>query len=99
MTCTDTRHGGYLHAKVGVKKDGTITALTLEAVLNKGAYYSFGAEIFGTLGIMNITPPESAVIASDLAVKSADVYLGFADRFTGTMIISGEVADVTPGSG
>ena len=55
MTCTDTRHGGYLHAKVGVKKDGTITALTLEAVLNKGAYYSFGAEIFGTLGIMNIT--------------------------------------------
>ena len=52
---------------------------------------------FGTsaLGIMNITPPESAVIASDLAVKSAGVYLGFADRFTGTMIISGEVADVT----
>jgi ethanolamine utilization protein EutS len=47
------------------------------------------------LGIMNITPPESAVIASDIAVKSADVYLGFADRFTGTMIISGEIADVT----
>jgi ethanolamine utilization protein EutS len=44
---------------------------------------------------MNITPPESAVIASDIAVKSADVYLGFADRFTGTMIISGEIADVT----
>ena len=47
------------------------------------------------LGIMNITPPESAVIASDIAIKSADVYLGFADRFTGTMIISGEIADVT----
>ncbi len=51
--------------------------------------------IYTKLGLKNITPPESAVIASDLAVKSADVYLGFADRFTGTMIISGEVADVT----
>ena len=47
------------------------------------------------LGIMNITPPESAVIASDIAIKAADVYLGFADRFTGTVIITGELADVT----
>ncbi|MDD3279162.1 MAG: BMC domain-containing protein [Lachnospiraceae bacterium] len=47
------------------------------------------------IGIMNMTPPESAVIASDIAVKSGDVYLGFADRFTGTLIISGEIADVT----
>ena len=47
------------------------------------------------IGIMNMTPPESAVIASDIAVKSGDIYLGFADRFTGTLIISGEIADVT----
>lgn len=47
------------------------------------------------IGIMNMTPSESAVIASDIAVKSGDVYLGFADRFTGTMIITGEIADVT----
>ena len=47
------------------------------------------------IGIMNMTPPESAVIASDIAVKSANVYLGFADRFTGTLIITGEIADVT----
>jgi ethanolamine utilization protein EutS len=47
------------------------------------------------LGIMNMTPPESTVIASDIALKSADVYLGFADRFTGTLIISGEIAEVT----
>ena len=48
---------------------------------------------YGTsaIGIMNMTPPESAVIAADIAVKSGDVYLGFADRFTGT----GEIADVT----
>ena len=46
------------------------------------------------IGIMNMTPPESAVIASDIAVKSGDVYLGFADRFTGTLIITGEISDV-----
>ena len=37
------------------------------------------------IGIMNMTPPESAVIASDI---------GFADRFTGTLIITGEISDV-----
>ncbi len=47
------------------------------------------------IGIMNMTPPESAVIASDIAVKSGNVYLGFADRFTGSMIITGDIADVT----
>ena len=41
-----------------------------------------------------MTPPESAVIASDIAVKSGNVYLGFADRFTGTLIITGEISDV-----
>ena len=46
------------------------------------------------IGIMNMTPPESAVIASDIAVKSGNVYLGFADRFTGTLIITGELSDV-----
>ena len=44
------------------------------------------------IGIMNMTPPESAVIASDIAVKSGN--LGFADRFTGTLIITGEISDV-----
>ena len=41
------------------------------------------------IGIMNMTPPESAVIASDIAVKSGNVY-----RFTGTLIITGEISDV-----
>ena len=51
---------------------------------------------YGTsaIGIMNMTPPESAVIASDIAVKSGNIYLGFADRFTGTLIITGNLSDV-----
>ena len=46
------------------------------------------------IGIMNMTPMESVVIASDIAVKSGDVYLGFAERFSGTLIITGELAAV-----
>ena len=42
------------------------------------------------IGIMNMTPPESAVIATDIAVKSGNVDLGF----TGTLIITGEISDV-----
>ena len=33
------------------------------------------------IGIMNMTPPESAVIASDIAVKSGNIYLGFCRSF------------------
>ncbi|SFK92079.1 ethanolamine utilization protein EutS [Lachnospiraceae bacterium KH1T2] len=47
------------------------------------------------IGIMDMTPPESAIIASDIAVKSGDIYLGFADRFTGTLIITGQIEAVT----
>lgn len=46
------------------------------------------------IGILNVTPPESAVIASDIAVKSGDIYLGFVDRFSGTLIITGRVSEV-----
>ena len=41
--------------------------------LNPQVNYSASA-----IGVMNMTPPESAVIASDIAVKSGDIYLGFA---------------------
>lgn len=45
------------------------------------------------IGIMNMTPPESAVIASDIAVKAKHLPW-IADRFTGTLIITGEISDV-----
>lgn len=46
------------------------------------------------IGILNITPPESAVIAADIAVKAGDIYLGFVDRFSGSLIITGILSDV-----
>ena len=46
------------------------------------------------IGIITVSPPESAVIASDISVKSGDVYLGFVDRFSGSLIITGTVSEV-----
>lgn len=46
------------------------------------------------IGIMTMIPYETSVIAADIATKSADIYLGFVDRFSGTLIITGEHAEV-----
>ena len=46
------------------------------------------------IGILSMSPAEISVIAGDLAVKSADIELGFIDRFSGTLIITGRIAEV-----
>lgn len=48
----------------------------------------------GALGIFTITPSEAAMIAADIAGKSADITLGFIDRFNGSLVISGDVSAV-----
>ena len=54
---SDTRHGGYMHARLGAKKDGTFVALDTAAKLNTGAYCTFGVElpaVCGTAGTYHI---------------------------------------------
>lgn len=46
------------------------------------------------IGILSMSPAEISVIAGDLAIKSANVDLGFIDRFSGTLIFTGRVAEV-----
>lgn len=48
----------------------------------------------GSIGIMTITPSEGAMIAADIASKSADIRVGFVDRFNGSLVITGDVAAV-----
>lgn len=48
----------------------------------------------GAIGIMTITPSEAAIIAADAASKAGDIQLGFLDRFTGSLVITGDVASV-----
>ena len=46
----------------------------------------------GAIGIFTITPSEAAMIAADVASKAADVSIGFVDRFSGSLVITGDVA-------
>ncbi|WP_372995922.1 BMC domain-containing protein [Lutispora sp.] len=46
------------------------------------------------LGILTITPSEAAIIAADIATKSAAVEIGFLDRFSGSLVITGDVSDI-----
>jgi len=47
-----------------------------------------------SIGIMTMSPAETAVIAADIAMKSSSIDLGFVDRFSGTLIITGTVSNV-----
>ena len=48
----------------------------------------------GALGIMTITPSEAAIIGADVATKAAEVDIVFVDRFSGSLVICGDVASV-----
>lgn len=46
------------------------------------------------IGIITMTPSETAIIAGDISTKRARVDLGFLDRFSGTLIITGRFSEV-----
>lgn len=47
-----------------------------------------------SIGLIRFTPWESVVVAADIAIKSANVQICFMDRFCGSLIVSGKLADV-----
>ncbi len=48
----------------------------------------------GAIGIVTMSPAETAIIAGDIAIKASGSDLGFVDRFSGTLIITGTVSSV-----
>ena len=46
------------------------------------------------IGIVTMSPAETAIIAGDIAIKTSGVELGFVDRFSGTLIVTGRVSEV-----
>ncbi|MDY3251311.1 MAG: BMC domain-containing protein [Candidatus Choladocola sp.] len=46
------------------------------------------------IGILSMSPAEISVIAGDIALKNANIDMGFIDRFSGTLIYTGKVAEV-----
>ena len=46
------------------------------------------------IGIVTMSPAEYAIIAADIALKTSGAELGFVDRFSGTLIVTGTVSEV-----
>lgn len=73
-----------------------ITLAHLIAHPNKMVYKKLGLsdEYSEAIGILTITPSEAAIIAADVATKAAGVEIGFVDRFSGSLVILGDVSSV-----
>jgi ethanolamine utilization protein EutS len=54
-------------------------------------------ETTSAIGILTITPSEGAIIAADVATKASGVEIGFLDRFSGSLVVSGDVGSVEEG--
>jgi ethanolamine utilization protein EutS len=54
-------------------------------------YERLGIDNKGAIGILTISPFEASIIAADIATKTSDVEIGFLDRFTGSVVIAGDV--------
>lgn len=74
---------------IGVSEASIYKNLGLDIGTNAGADFT-GMSI----GTVHITPPESTIIAADIAVKSGEVIIGFLDRFSGTLILTGPRTEV-----
>lgn len=46
------------------------------------------------IGIITISPSETAIIAADIAMKTSGIEIGFVDRFSGTLITTGTISEV-----
>ena len=46
------------------------------------------------IGVLTLTPSETAIITADLAIKASAIQIGFIDRFSGTLISTGTISDV-----
>ncbi|MEH7109677.1 BMC domain-containing protein [Bacillus sp. JJ1764] len=71
--------------------------LTLAHIIanpDEALYSKLGLGKAGAIGILTLTPTETAIIAADIATKSADIELGYLDRFTGSLVVCGTVSNV-----
>ena len=46
------------------------------------------------IGVVTISPAETAIIIADIATKASGAEIGFVDRFSGTLIITGTFSEV-----
>jgi len=73
-----------------------VTLAHIIAHPDKDLYKKLGlsSEYKDAIGILTLTPSEAAIIAGDIATKSGDIEIGFMDRFSGALLIVGDVGSV-----
>lgn len=73
-----------------------VTLAHLIANPQKSIYKKLGLsdEYNDAIGILTITPGEAAIIAADVATKAASIEIGFLDRFSGSLVIVGDISSV-----
>lgn len=73
-----------------------VTLAHLIAHPNIDIYKKMGLNVENknAIGILTITPGEAAIIAADIATKSGAIEIGFLDRFSGTLVITGDVSSI-----
>lgn len=50
--------------------------------------------IKSAIGILTMSPGETSIIGADVAIKASDIKLGFIDRVSGTLIVTGSISAV-----
>lgn len=71
-----------------------VTLAHLIANPKKELWEKLGLVDSSAIGILTITPCEAAIVAADVATKAAAVQIGFMDRFTGSLVLTGTVSSV-----
>ncbi|MGX7059794.1 BMC domain-containing protein [Vagococcus humatus] len=73
-----------------------VTLAHIIASPDKEIYTKLGltASVGSAIGILTITPSEAAIIAVDIATKSGNIEIGFIDRFSGSVVITGDMSSV-----
>lgn len=93
-------HVRVTHASVPARE---ITLAHVIGISSKDVYHNLGLDIGfhkgndpsgQSIGLLHMTPAETVVIAADISTKMGEIDLGFMDRFSGTLIITGPRADV-----
>lgn len=46
------------------------------------------------IGILTVSPAETAIIMADIAMKASGAEIDFVDRFSGSLIVTGTVSEV-----
>jgi len=100
FAATTKRHGFQMKAKIGAKKDGTLTALKMDVIADGGAYKSFSGSVV-TRGIVHSSGPyrfNSAAVTgkavySNSAIRGAMRGFGAPQTIYATESLLDEIAE------